>query len=426
MKKLQEEQSKPDKPSVKKPEPSGPAPKAPPKTGTFQAARVEESQLFQKPNLSKTEQDSFQRAAEDSRSDGRAAVRFEKIEISNWDDDPRPSLRDRNGYQQPVHRSRHLHPPPQDFEYVQKTPPLQRLHPLADDRDAPRSHHSRNISRHRSPQHDEPPRNLRQHEIRANNQNWGSRAQKTNDWRRKNPEGDYRFGYRDSTIADIKRDKKLELKSVYKLLSQTVQSRKLPFTEDRGPDSLPADKMATILQEFEDRMRSFGFKEDHKESNVLEEHKNYGNYFQKKKQNLIDNFRVFDKMHRDFTFPSHLQRKNNYRQYCAELPIYAKKIEFIKAIQKKRVVIFKSNPGSGKSTQLPQFLLDCIEGRVLVTEPRVIAVEGVARRVIEVRTDNRRRCPWSTTDAEKTSRRSSATSEALSTTSTRRTSESST
>jgi HrpA-like RNA helicase len=168
-------------------------------------------------------------------------------------------------------------------------------------------------------------------------------------------------------------------------------------------------------------MRSFGFNEDHKESNLLEEHKNYGNYFQKKKQNLIDNFKVFKEMHEEFIFPSQLQRVNNYRQYSEELPIYAKKIEFIRAIKRKRVVIFKSNPGSGKSTQLPQYLLDCVKGRILVTEPRVIAVEGVARRVIEVHTLDLRRCRVWMKAKGKNCRRSLATSEAQTITSTRRT-----
>lgn len=116
----------------------------------------------------------------------------------------------------------------------------------------------------------------------------------------------------------------------------------------------------------------------------MDEHKNYGNYFQKKKKNLIDNYKVFRSMHADYKFPSTLQRKNNFRQFSTELPIYAKKIEFIRAMEENQVIIFKSNPGSGKSTQIPQYLLDCISGRILITEPRVIAAENVAKRVIEV------------------------------------------
>lgn len=63
------------------------------------------------------------------------------------------------------------------------------------------------------------------------------------------------------------------------------------------------------------------------------------------------------------------------------LPIYAVKREFLDAYKSNDCVIVKSTAGSGKSTQLPQYLLECTKGRILITEPRAIAAESVAKRV---------------------------------------------
>ena len=65
------------------------------------------------------------------------------------------------------------------------------------------------------------------------------------------------------------------------------------------------------------------------------------------------------------------------------LPIYSIKQKFIKAYNNHDCVVVKATAGSGKSTQLPQYLLECCEGRILVTEPRAIAAESVAKRVQE-------------------------------------------
>lgn len=74
-------------------------------------------------------------------------------------------------------------------------------------------------------------------------------------------------------------------------------------------------------------------------------------------------------------------RKNNVYQFQRMLPIYAVKREFLEACNKNDCVIVKATAGSGKSTQLPQYLLEGMEGRILITEPRAIAAESVAKRV---------------------------------------------
>lgn len=77
-------------------------------------------------------------------------------------------------------------------------------------------------------------------------------------------------------------------------------------------------------------------------------------------------------------------RKLDYLQYKNGLPIYAKKKEILEKYAESQVLIIKSSAGSGKSTQMPQYLLQCARGKILVTQPRVIAAESVAKRVREV------------------------------------------
>ena len=77
-------------------------------------------------------------------------------------------------------------------------------------------------------------------------------------------------------------------------------------------------------------------------------------------------------------------RELNKIQYFKGLPIYAQKNELLNYYPSSQVIIIKSSAGSGKSTQMPQYLLECCKGRILVTQPRVIAAESVAKRVQEV------------------------------------------
>jgi hypothetical protein len=167
--------------------------------------------------------------------------------------------------------------------------------------------------------------------------------------------------------------------------SNQSQSSKISALEkDPGPSCLKREKLDELEEKHEDKMKELNYRENYQEENLLEEHRSYGNYIQKKKRNLIENFNVFKMLHEEFRFRWKLTRMHNLRQYMGDLPIYARKSDFMIDYHNYDVIIFKSNAGSGKSTQLPQYLLDCVRGgRILITEPRVIAAENVARRVQE-------------------------------------------
>ena len=139
-----------------------------------------------------------------------------------------------------------------------------------------------------------------------------------------------------------------------------------------------------IQEEFEDKITELELLEGNYEDNVMEHHQNLGGYIHKKKQNLLDSCKVFFDIHDHAVFPCRFLRINHLRQYEEELPIYAKKQEFLTALMANDVIIFKSNAGSGKSTQLPQYLLEVCKKRILVTEPRALAASSLAERVNKV------------------------------------------
>lgn len=75
----------------------------------------------------------------------------------------------------------------------------------------------------------------------------------------------------------------------------------------------------------------------------------------------------------------------NFRQ---QLPTWSMKGEFLTALADNQIVIVSSETGSGKSTQIPQFILDeCFEQkrqcRIVCTQPRRLATISVAQRVAE-------------------------------------------
>ncbi|EAL64818.1 DEAD/DEAH box helicase [Dictyostelium discoideum AX4] len=70
-----------------------------------------------------------------------------------------------------------------------------------------------------------------------------------------------------------------------------------------------------------------------------------------------------------------------------ELPVWKQKEDFIKVIKENQVVILVGETGSGKTTQIPQFVVDAgliRPGKMVgVTQPRRVAAISVAKRVSE-------------------------------------------
>lgn len=72
--------------------------------------------------------------------------------------------------------------------------------------------------------------------------------------------------------------------------------------------------------------------------------------------------------------------------YRGDLPIHAHREAILAAVRRHPAVVIAGETGSGKTTQLPQFLLDCgygRRGRIACTQPRRVAALSVAQRVAE-------------------------------------------
>lgn len=67
-----------------------------------------------------------------------------------------------------------------------------------------------------------------------------------------------------------------------------------------------------------------------------------------------------------------------------QLPIYAVKAHILETISKNNIVILVGETGSGKTTQLPQYLLEfgfASKGMICITQPRRVAAISIATRV---------------------------------------------
>ncbi|KAK3720674.1 Salivary acidic proline-rich phosphoprotein 1/2 [Vermiconidia calcicola] len=66
------------------------------------------------------------------------------------------------------------------------------------------------------------------------------------------------------------------------------------------------------------------------------------------------------------------------------LPIWNRQKDIRTAVRENDVLVLSGETGSGKSTQVPQFILDhCGPGKIAVTQPRRVAAITLARRVAE-------------------------------------------
>lgn len=78
------------------------------------------------------------------------------------------------------------------------------------------------------------------------------------------------------------------------------------------------------------------------------------------------------------------------RSQREKLPVCQHRAEFLQAVEKNAVVIVEGETGCGKTTQLPQFLLEDAAARksavrILVTQPRRVSALSMAARVAEER-----------------------------------------
>jgi len=81
---------------------------------------------------------------------------------------------------------------------------------------------------------------------------------------------------------------------------------------------------------------------------------------------------------------SNEKRYQNMLRMRARLPAYSHQVEIVSTVANNAVTIIQGETGSGKSTQVGQFLLDANpECSIVVTQPRRISAISIAERVAE-------------------------------------------
>lgn len=78
-----------------------------------------------------------------------------------------------------------------------------------------------------------------------------------------------------------------------------------------------------------------------------------------------------------------VQKASDLLKIREKLPIYQHKDKIIDYVMNNQVVVIIGETGSGKSTQIPQFLIPKNKKRIAVTQPRRVAAASLAARVSE-------------------------------------------
>ncbi|XP_031639128.1 DExH-box ATP-dependent RNA helicase DExH1-like [Contarinia nasturtii] len=97
-------------------------------------------------------------------------------------------------------------------------------------------------------------------------------------------------------------------------------------------------------------------------------------------------------LNKNIFVPPTTKGDEKYREMRSNLPIFQRRREIINLIHQNQVVVISSETGSGKTTQIPQYILeDCEQRRekckIICTEPRRLAATSIATRIAKERGD---------------------------------------
>ncbi|XP_033109817.1 probable ATP-dependent RNA helicase DHX34 [Anneissia japonica] len=95
----------------------------------------------------------------------------------------------------------------------------------------------------------------------------------------------------------------------------------------------------------------------------------------------LKEFKFVIMMYLDFCQKQKVDRLSKLREDQRNLPIYQFKSKIIEALQEHQVIIVAGDTGCGKSTQVPQYLMEAGYSYIACTQPRRIACISLAKRV---------------------------------------------
>ncbi|XP_071946737.1 probable ATP-dependent RNA helicase DHX34 [Antedon mediterranea] len=122
-----------------------------------------------------------------------------------------------------------------------------------------------------------------------------------------------------------------------------------------------------------------------KEQNVDDELKYYSLICRDRETDLtpqhFKEFKLVIKMYLDFCEKQKVEKIAKLKEDKKNLPIYQFKDKIVEALQEHQVIIVAGDTGCGKSTQVPQYLMEAGYSYIACTQPRRIACISLAKRV---------------------------------------------
>ena len=173
--------------------------------------------------------------------------------------------------------------------------------------------------------------------------------------------------------------REIELSKVILRISESIQNNKQDFLEYAIGQNY--EKGQTINEKLENLSKQYMIQEENNE--ILRKRVNWEE--EKVKSGVMTgDHLIFDKEDNEIT--NDVAQEYDFSSIQKSLPVYEYKKELLNAVDKYQILIVVGDTGSGKTTQIPQYLLERGENEsVVCTQPRRVAAMSVAKRVSEER-----------------------------------------
>ena len=186
-----------------------------------------------------------------------------------------------------------------------------------------------------------------------------------------------------------KKKKKLDLETFLKETESKPKKKKIEDNDEEESTSKNKDKKKSKNKSKKHNSESES--EEIEKTKKKKENKNKGIEEKSNSSNSSDT-EVLKKEDNDITIKEEKINKFTGQIYSDDyykllkkrmsLPVWSSRKQILELVEKNRIVIIQGETGSGKTTQIPQFLLDAgYYGGIVCTQPRRVAAMSIAKRV---------------------------------------------
>lgn len=188
-----------------------------------------------------------------------------------------------------------------------------------------------------------------------------------------------------------KKKKKLDLETFLKETESKPKKKKIEDNDEEESTPKNKDKKKSKNKSKKHNSESESESEEKEKTKKKKENKNKGIEEKSNSSNSSDT-EVLKKEDNDITIKEEKINKFTGQIYSDDyykllkkrmsLPVWSSRKQILELVEKNRIVIIQGETGSGKTTQIPQFLLDAgYYGGIVCTQPRRVAAMSIAKRV---------------------------------------------